>query len=211
MHLTGPDNKFIEANQTVLTLKNRMILRENKSEQTLKRYLDGIKRFTEYMKAKSADDALTAFSKLEDRTATLDGYVDFLLTRKCSAIDVKSQFFGVKKWLIANRVNNIDYEFISRPKAVSQINDRIPTTEELRLILDNKVTLRDKALFLVVAAAGFRLGTALSLQVKDYKPIEELGQITVKGGDGRKLGSRQNIFHLHNTRGEKNLRRILSH
>ena len=46
----------------------------------------------------------------------------------------------------------------------------------------------------MVASAGFRLGTALSLQVKDYKPIEELGMITVKGAEGRKLATGKSYF-----------------
>jgi len=69
-----------------------------------------------------------------------------------------------------------------------------PQRKNWKLILDNKVSLRDKAFFLVVASAGFRLGTALSLQVKDYKPIKELGIITVKGAEGRKLAIGKSYF-----------------
>ena len=170
-----------------------MLLREGKSEQTFKRYLDGIKKFTEYMQAKSPDDALAAFI-LEDHTVKLDAFVDYLIGQKKSAINLKAQFFGIKKWLIANRINSIDWEFISRPKATSNIRDRIPTTDELGLILDNKVTLRDKAFFLVDASGGFRIGTLLSLKVKDYQPVEELGMITVNGGDGRKLAQGKTYF-----------------
>lgn len=117
-----------------------------------------------------------------------------MLTQKRSPIDVKAKWHGAKKWLISNRVNNIDWTYISRPKAVSQIQDRIPTKGELQQILDNKVTLRDKAFYLVVASAGFRLGTAFSLQVKDYKSIEELGMITVEGEEGRKLSKGKSYF-----------------
>ena len=192
--LTANDNRLTEVNQTISILKNRMIVRENKSEQTFKRYLDGIKEFTRFLNAKTPDDALALFSNAADRTGKLDEFIDYMLGKKRSSIDVKSKWHGVKKWLVSNRVNNIDYAFISRPQAVSQIHDRIPTVDELRLILDNKVTLRDKAFFIVVAAAGFRIGTALSLQVKDYKPIEELGMITVEGGEGRKLVKGKSYF-----------------
>ena len=193
-HLTKNDNILIESNQTVSILKNRMLVRENKSEQTLKRYLDGVKTFTRFMKAENPDQALQVFSRLDDRTGKLDEFIDYMLTQKRSAIDVKAKWHGTKKWLVSNRVNNIDWDYISRPKAVSQIMDRIPTKVELQQILDNKVTLRDKTFYLVVASAGFRLGTALSLQVKDYKPIEELGIITVQGGEGRKLSKGKNYF-----------------
>jgi integrase len=193
-HLTGPDQELINNNQSVSILKNRMLVRENKSEQTFKRYLDGVKTFTKFLKVNSPDEALDLFSKDADRTGKLDEFIDYMLAQGKNPIDIKAQWHGVKKWLVSNRINNIDWEYISRPKAISQIQDRIPTVDELKLILDNKVTLRDKAFFLVVAAAGFRLGTALSLQVKDYKPIEELGMITVKGAEGRKLATGKSYF-----------------
>jgi site-specific recombinase XerD len=178
---------LIANNKTVTTLRNRMILREGKSEQTLVRYLGGVKEFTKFIGAKTPDEALTILSKYEDRTAKIDEYIDYMINSDRTGIDIKSLWYGAKKWFIANRINDIDWSYISRPKATSQIEDRIPTVEELRLILDNKVTLRDKSFYITCLSAGFRVGTALSLQVKDYKPIEELGMITVKGGAGRKL------------------------
>ena len=186
-HLGKPDLELIEKNQTVKILHSKMILREGKSEQTLKRYLDGIKEITEFLKATNPDEALKILENTTDRTGKLDSFIDYLMSQKRSAIDIKSKWYGVKKWIIYNRLNNIDWEFITRPKAVTQIKDRMPTREELRRILDNRVSLRDKSLYLLMAVGGFRVGTALSLQVKDYEPIEDLGKITVEGGDGRKL------------------------
>ncbi len=186
-HLGKPDMALINNNQTVTTLYNKMILREGKSEQTLKRYLDGIQEITVFLNSKTPDEALKILESTTDRTGKLDEFIDYLMAQKRSAIDIKSKWYGVKKWLIYNRINNIDWDFITRPKAVSQIKDRMPTREELRRILDNRVSLRDKSLYLLMAVGGFRVGTALSLQVKDYKPIEELGMITVNGAEGRKL------------------------
>jgi integrase len=193
-HLTKPDNILIENNQSIGILKNRMLIREGKSEQTFKRYLDGIKEFAKFLKTNNPDEALEMFSKTADRTGKLDEFIDYMISQKRSPIDLKAKWSGVKKWLVSNRINNIDWDYISRPKVVSQIQDRIPTIEELKQILDNKVTLRDKAFFMVVASAGFRIGTALSLQIKDYKPIEELGVITVQGGEGRKLAKGKSYF-----------------
>jgi integrase len=186
--------ELIEKNQTVSILKNRMILRENKSEQTLIRYLDGIKEFTKFMNTKNPDEALTEFRKITDQTDKLDEFIDYMLKKGTRPIDLKAKWHGVKKWLITNRIEGINWDYISRPKAISQIKDRIPTIDELRLILDNKVTLRDKAFFLVVASAGFRLGTAITLKVKDYQPIEDLGIITIEGQDGRKLATGKSYF-----------------
>lgn len=190
------DLELIEANKSISILKNRMIIRENKSMQTLKRYMEGVQEFTRFLNAKSPDQALELFANTEDRTGKLDEFIDYMITNGKSPIDIKAKWHGVKKWLISNRINNIDWNYISKPKAVSQIQDRIPTLEELRLILDNRVCLRDKAFFLVIASAGFRLGTAMTLKVKDYKPIEDLGMITVEGGEGRKLAIGKSYFTL---------------
>ncbi len=185
--LSKNDLELIEQNKTLTILRNRMITREGKSDQTLKRYLDGIKDFTKFINVKTPDEALTFLSNYQDRTGKLDEFIDYMIGKERSGIDIKAKWYGAKKWFVANRINDIDWDYISRPKAISQIEDRIPTVEELRLILDNKVSLRDKAFYIVCLSAGFRIGTAASLQVKDYSPIEELGMITVKGGPGRKL------------------------
>jgi hypothetical protein len=113
---------------------------------------------------------------------------------------LKAHFFGVKKWLTINRVNSIDYDYISRPKIFSvRDQDRIPTKQELRIILTNKVALRDRALFLCSASSGLRVGTIRTLRFRDYRAVEELGMLNVEaveetGGqtreiEGRKLGN----------------------
>lgn len=81
----------------------------------------------------------------------------------------------------------------------ARVQDRIPTKEELRVILTNKVTLRDRALFLCAASSGLRVGTVRTLKLKDYKAVADLGMLTVdaleevegqvREIEGRKLGN----------------------
>jgi integrase len=139
------------------------------------------------MKADKPDSALEKLRASSDITEKLDQYINGLIGRGFSPINVKAHWFGVKKWLAANRVNGIDYAYITRPKVASQIHDRIPSKDELRRILSNKITFRDKAFFMVAASSGLRVGTLATLKVRDYKPIEELGTLTVEGGPNRKL------------------------
>jgi integrase len=171
-----------------------MINREGKSLETLRRYLEGVQTFTEYMKADSPDLALEKLRGISDITEALDQYVDSLIAKGFTPINVKAHWFGVKKWLTANRVNGIDYEYISRPKVSTRIRDRIPTKDELRLILSNKISLRDQAFFMVALSSGLRIGTLATLKVKDYEPIEDLGMITVEGGPNRKLANGKSFF-----------------
>jgi integrase len=199
--LTEPLRRKIEADKSLQKLQDRMIEREGKSEGTLARYLNGVFSFSEFMKCAGPDRALEQFKNSKDPTELLDQYIDYLRKEKrLTAINIKAQFFGVKKWLTTNRTNGIDYDYISRPKVFSvRIQDRIPTKQELRIILTNKVTLRDRALFLCSSASGLRVGTIRTLKVKDYKAVEELGMLTVEAVEevqgharqieGRKLGN----------------------
>jgi len=170
-----------------------MILREGKSRETLRRYLDGVLSFTRFMEASSPDEAFLRLKREEDVTLKIDLYIDWLISQGLKPINVKAHFFGVKKWLQTNRVS-VDWGYISKPKVVSQIRDRIPSKRELRIILNNKVSLRDKAFFLVALSSGLRIGTLPMLRVKDYEPVQELGKITVEGGEGRKLAKGKFFF-----------------
>jgi integrase len=194
MQITKPTLELIEKNETLIVLKNRMLTRENKSENTLRRYIDGVKRFTKFMKADTPDQALKRFAENPDRTQVLDAFVDYLLGEGVKPINLKAIFQGAKKWLISNRVNNIDYEYVTRPKVSSQIADRIPTIEELRIILGNKVSLRDKAFYMLAATSGLREGTITTLKIGEYSHVEELGKVTVKGGPNRKLPVGKSYF-----------------
>lgn len=188
MPLTEPQKKLIEANQSVKKLFDRMIVREEKSPETLRRYLEGVGTFTRYMDAESPDRALARLNEAKDPTQVLDGYVDFLIGKlELKSVNLKAHYMGTKKWLVSNRVSGIDWTYITRPKISVMIADRIPTKPELRRILTNKVTLRDKSFFMTSLSSGLRVGTLSTILVKEYQPFEELGMITVKGGPGRKL------------------------
>lgn len=192
--LTKPNERLVSENESLRKLSDRMINREGKSLETLRRYLEGVASFTEYMQAESPDSALEKLRQSSDITATLDQYIDNLIAKGFTPINVKAHWFGVKKWLVANRVNGIDYKYISRPKVASYIKDRIPTKDELRLILSNKVSLRDKVFFMVALSSGLRIGALATLKVKDYEAIEDLGMITVEGGPNRKLANGKTFF-----------------
>jgi len=58
--------------------------------------------------------------------------------------------------------------------------DRPPTTEELRKILFN-MDIKGKALFLVLASSGMRIGEALKLRVEDFELDKDPARINVRG------------------------------
>jgi len=58
--------------------------------------------------------------------------------------------------------------------------DRPPTTEELRKIL-NLMDIKGKALFLVLASSGMRIGEALKLRVEDFELDKDPARINIRG------------------------------
>jgi hypothetical protein len=72
----------------------------------------------------------------------------------------------------------LNWKKISRilPKVRRYALDRIPTTEEIRAILDASDT-RSKALTLVLLSSGIREGAIEILHIGDYVPIQALAQL----------------------------------
>ncbi len=194
MKLTKTQNAYIESSETLQRLKTRMLEREGKSEETLRRYLDGPHNLTEFLKAETPDEAMEKLRQSKDITQILDDWIAYLQKSGKTPINIKALVFGAKKWLFANRVNGVDWDFIGKPKVVCRIEDRIPRIDELRVILSNKVSLRDKSLFMTAASSGLRLGTLTTLQVKDFSRKDELGMINVNGGEGRKLAKGRSYY-----------------
>jgi integrase len=58
--------------------------------------------------------------------------------------------------------------------------DRPPTTEELRKIL-NLMDIKGKALFLVLASSGMRIGEALKLKVEDFELDKDPARVNIRG------------------------------
>jgi integrase len=187
MDLSKNQTLLVETNTSLQRMRERMVVREEKSAETFRRYLDGVKNLQLFMKASSPDALLTVVSESKDLTAVLDSWVASLQKAEKRPNNIKSMIMGVKKFLFSNRVNGVEWSFIGRPKVSVQLRDRIPSTEELRLILSNNTTLRDKALFMTAACSGLRIGTLATLNIGDLTPYENTAFITVRGGKGRKL------------------------
>jgi integrase len=180
----GTNKEWTQKYESIQKLAWRMIKREKHSFQTFRRYIGGIKHLVEYLKVQDPDQALEKL-KTGDPTKTLDGFIGNLTLQDVKPVNIKSIYYAVQKFCVANEIV-VNWDFIARPKAVTKIKDRVPSNEELKTIL-NFANIRDKALFMAMLSSGLRVGTAMSLKVKDYKPLEDLAVITVEGGEGRKL------------------------
>jgi integrase len=182
----GYMKNYIRDNTSIQQLTFRMLKREKKSWHTLRRYFEGIRKMTDFLKVDTPDHALLKIKASSDTAELVDDYISYLVNKELTPINIKAHFFGVKKWLITNRVR-VDWEFIGKPKAATRIRDRVPTREELRRIL-NTGNLRDKALFMTAFSSGLRAGTLVKLKVKDFQSMEDVAMVEVEGGEGKKLG-----------------------
>jgi integrase len=189
MDLSKNQTLLVETNTSLQRMQERMVVREEKSTETFRRYLDGIRNLQIHMKADSPDALLSVLTESKDLTAVLDSWVAGLQKTGKRPNNIKSMIMGVKKFLFSNRVNGVEWSFIGRPKVSVQLRDRIPSADELRLILSNNTTLRDKALFMTAACSGLRIGTLASLKAGDLTAYETTAFITVTGGKGRKLAN----------------------
>jgi len=70
--------------------------------------------------------------------------------------------------------------------------DRPPTTEELRKIL-NLMDIKGKALFLVLATSGMRIGEALKLKVEDFELDKDPVRVNIRGAY-TKTGNSRIVF-----------------
>jgi integrase len=99
----------------------------------------------------------------------LDDFTGYLISIRVAPHSIKDYLSGVKKWLRFNEVeisNEKLREIIELPRQYAVTKDRIPTLEELRLIVYS-CDIRGKALITLLASSGMRVGEALALRVKD--------------------------------------------
>jgi integrase len=121
---------------------------------------------------------------LEDWYASVKNYNPLTIRTKLNAIKIFLRKNGIKfdEEFWKDLCSNIKG---ARPRTM----DRAPTKAELRKIVMNS-PINGKALFLVLASSGARIGEALKIDVRDIDLTKDPAQITLRG-EGTKT---------HNTR-----------
>jgi site-specific recombinase XerC len=148
----------------------RMLQREKHSFFTFRRYVDGVSHLVKYLKVENPDQALEEIKKakgIRARTAIFDSFINQLGKEGFKPINIKAIFWACNKFAVSNQIE-VNWDFIAKPKAVTKIRDRIPTRAEISTILSFG-NIRDKALFLTMMSSGLRVGTAISLKLKEYE------------------------------------------
>jgi len=160
-----------------------------------------INQFVDVMNLGEPDKALATIRELDDREKYIDNVIDQMLTT-LSATSVVRILRSVKIWLRINGVD-VDWDAITLPSTEVIEEDRMPTKDELRRLL-NVVNLRDKTFVLVASSSGLRRRTLVTLKFGDvnfdYPDVARImvtRRYTIKGkqfSSGRKISKKRKFF-----------------
>jgi integrase len=164
------------------------------SEGTVQNYVNYVAKFVEFVGAsdpeKALDDMLAGRVDVGEK---VDAFISYALDELDKAHStVRNYVFGVKKWLDLNGVE-VNWTKIEMPTSnMVREEDRAPTKEDLRRLLNHASGSRDRAVIYVATSSGLRIGTLLSLRVGDVDfSYPDVARLTVKRKRGRKFGNKR--------------------
>jgi integrase len=164
------------------------------SERAAENYIKAVRKFVAYLGYRDPETVLEKLKGGEiDATRSVDGFIDAMLERYAH-MTVRNFVFGVKKWLELNDVK-ADWSRIQLPTSAATAEaDRAPTKEELKALLTHASSSRDRAVILVLASSGLRIGTLLSLKVGDVDwNFPDVACIKVERQRGRKFIGKRGV------------------
>jgi len=168
------------------------------SETTVTAYINAIAKFVQYLGFSNPEVALEAMQKGKVNAGEkADSFIDFALKDKVegglglSYATVRSHSFGIKKWLDLSGLD-VDWKKIELPSANKiREEDRAPTKEELQKLLNHAGSARDRFVIFGDSSSGLRIGTFLSLKIKDVDlSYPDVARVTVERKRGRKFLNR---------------------
>jgi integrase len=164
------------------------------SEGTVTNYVKAVRKLCGYLAVEDPETLLQKFKSGElDARASVDRYIDYALEDlKYAHGHVRNLVFGLKKWLELNGVK-VDWVTIELPTSTEIAEeDRAPTKEELKRLLNHASSARDRAIIYCDTASGLRIGTLLSLKMGDVDfSYPDVARLTVERKRGRKFSTKR--------------------
>ena len=142
-----------------------------KTEATREAYLYQLEKFRVWTKIKDFDSLLQAPQKQIQEL--LEDYVMYL-KKKISPNSVPIYYAPIELFFVMNDVT-INYKKLRKlfPKKIKKGNARGYTIEEIRKIIKNTKSKRNRALVLLFASSGVRLGAIPDILLKHLSKIDE--------------------------------------
>jgi integrase len=185
-------------------LKDFLATYKNRSEATRRTYTYAIRKYFAFIygdtflaKRRIVFDQLEAraeqyFEEQRDYGKDFLRYVDSILAQPPKTVSTYlaalRKFFAKSKHPLTESI----WEQVKdrRPKGRrARTRDRVPTNKEFRLMLDH-MPLQGKALYLLMASSGIRLGEALSLEFHDIE-FDDMNYLDIRN---TKSGERRDAF-----------------
>lgn len=155
-----------------------------KTDATRRDYLKGLKYFMEFCKFTPGDyDALL---QNNDSKIIQSRIIDFVIycknVRELSPAAIEMYIAAIKKFYVQNDILlNWDKINSYKPERCRVVEDAAYTRDQIQKMLSVCGDIRDKALVLLLASTGMRIGAVSKLRLKDVTPID-LEALLPQGG-----------------------------
>lgn len=152
-----------------------------KSEATKKAYLYQLTKFREWTEIKTFDGLMQAPQK--DIQILLEDYVMYL-KKTVSPNSIPIYFAPIELFYVMNDIN-LNFKKIRKlfPEKVKKGNERGYTRKEVKIILDSTKTKRHRALLMLLASSGCRIGAIPDMKLRHLTKIEDSYAIKIYEGD----------------------------
>ena len=166
-----------------MTRQRSMLMFEQaiKSEATKKAYLYQLTKFREWTEIKTFDGLMQAPQK--DIQILLEDYVMYL-KKTISPNSIPIYFAPIELFYVMNDIN-LNFKKIRKlfPEKVKKGNERGYTRKEVKIILDSTKTKRHRALLMLLASSGCRIGAIPDMKLRHLTKIEDSYAIKIYEGD----------------------------
>lgn len=139
-----------------------------------------------FMDKKDFDDLLTGPEDINGQKQIQNQIIEFVMylrDKNLARSNIAGHISAIKHFYEMNDILNINWSKINKFKGdeQEQKEDRTYTRQEIKLLIDNALSLRDKAIISLLASSGMRKGGIIDLRIKDLLPIERynLYRVTV--------------------------------
>jgi site-specific recombinase XerD len=162
-----------QANQDKSQTAYRYFVDTCRSEATRKAYVRALRFFMDYLKLPSYE-----YDKLLDKDPKIIqmeicDYITYLRKRGRASASVTTYLAALAKFYVMNDIT-LNWKriksFMGEHEKVAE--DRPYTHSEIQILLDHS-SVRNRAMILLMASAGLRVGALPILRVKDLQPIDK--------------------------------------
>lgn len=162
-----PNKKVIDPSSSTDAVLRR-VYRKSRSEKSVENYCYGIAAFLKWMGTEDADGVVVRVELgLLDPIDLVQRYLDDLDARGLSPATQKLYAATAKKFFEVNMKGNVlNWGRIELPRIYRTEEDRIPTREEIKRILEYG-NLKDRAVILFKVSSGVRDRTLAGLNIGD--------------------------------------------